>query len=102
MGQLKSSGFTWKQAKEIVVSGVVGWRRKLERREKAGQKEYLEVRETLDKMPSYWRRPTGTRGKRRGGWRTRTASSNTTHHQREGSKTNRKGKETQEEQNKRG
>jgi hypothetical protein len=49
VGQLKSSGFTRKQAKEIVVSGVVGWRRKLERRLKAGQKEYLEARETLDK-----------------------------------------------------
>ena len=41
VGQLKNSGFTRKQAKEIVVCGVVGLRRKLERRENAGQKEYL-------------------------------------------------------------
>ena len=30
VGQLKNSGFTRKQAKEIVVCGIVGWRSKLE------------------------------------------------------------------------
>ena len=48
VGQLKTSGFTRKQASEIVVCGVVGWRRKLERREKAGQKEYMEAKDTLE------------------------------------------------------
>ena len=41
MTQLKNSGYNKKQAKEVVVCGVVGWRRKLERREKAGQNQYL-------------------------------------------------------------
>ena len=49
MGQLKNSGYSRKQAKEIVVCGVVGWRRKLERREKAGQNQYLAAEETLEK-----------------------------------------------------
>ena len=31
------------------MCGVVGWRRKLERREKAGQNQYLEAKETLEK-----------------------------------------------------
>ena len=30
------------------MCGVVGWRRKLERRENAGQKEYLEAKDTLE------------------------------------------------------
>jgi hypothetical protein len=47
--QLKNSGYSRKQTKEIIVCGVVGWRRKLERREKAGQKQYLEASETLEK-----------------------------------------------------
>ena len=32
-----------------MVCGVVGWRRKLERREKQGQRQYLEAMETLEK-----------------------------------------------------
>ena len=47
--QLKNSGYSRKQTKEIIVCGVVGWRMKLERREKAGQKQYLEASETLEK-----------------------------------------------------
>jgi hypothetical protein len=47
IGQLKASGYARKQAKEIVVCGVVGWRRKLERREKDGQKQYLDANDTL-------------------------------------------------------
>ena len=43
-GQLKTSGCTRKQTKEIVVCGIVGWRRKLEMRENAGQKQYLEAK----------------------------------------------------------
>ena len=31
------------------MCGVVGWRRKLERREKQGQRQYLEAMETLEK-----------------------------------------------------
>ena len=45
IGQLKTSGYSRKQSKEIVVCGVVGWRRKLERREK----QYLEAKDTLEK-----------------------------------------------------
>ena len=36
VSQLKTSGYTRKQAREIIVCGVVGWRRKIERGEKAG------------------------------------------------------------------
>jgi hypothetical protein len=46
--QLKTSGYGRKQAREIIISGVIGWRRKLERREEAGQKQYLEAKETLE------------------------------------------------------
>ena len=31
------------------MCGIVGWRRKLERREKKGQKQYLEAKDTLEK-----------------------------------------------------
>ena len=31
------------------MCGVVGWRRKLERREKEGQKQYMEAKDTLAK-----------------------------------------------------
>jgi hypothetical protein len=48
IGQLKNSGFTKKLAKEVVVCGVVGGSRKLERRENAGQKEYLEAKDNLE------------------------------------------------------
>ena len=41
--QLKSSGYSRSQAKEIIVCGVVGWRRKLERRNNNNQKQYLEA-----------------------------------------------------------
>ena len=47
--QLKNSGYSRKQAREVVVCGVVGWRRKLERREKNGQGQYLSAEETLEK-----------------------------------------------------
>ena len=46
---MKSSGYSRKQAKEVVVCGVVGWRRKLERRENKGQNQYLHASETLEK-----------------------------------------------------
>ena len=48
VAQLKTSGYGRKQVREIVISGVIGWRRKMERREKAGQNQYLEARETLE------------------------------------------------------
>jgi hypothetical protein len=44
IGQLKTSGYTRKQANEIVMCGVVGWRM-----EKAGQNQYLEAKETPEK-----------------------------------------------------
>ena len=47
--QLKTSGYSRKQTKEIIVCGIVGWRRKLERRQKKNQKEYLDAKETLEK-----------------------------------------------------
>ena len=46
--QLKNSGYMRKQAREIVVCGVVGWRRKMERKEKAGQRQYQDATETLE------------------------------------------------------
>ena len=49
MSQLKTSEFSRKQAREIVVCGIVGWRRKMERRENQGQHQYLEAKETLEK-----------------------------------------------------
>ena len=48
LSQLKNSGYSRKQAKEVVVCGVVGWRRKLERRQKKGQSQYMEAGETLE------------------------------------------------------
>ena len=48
IGQLKTSGFLRKQKKDIVTCGVVGWMRKLERREKAVQEQYLEAKDTLE------------------------------------------------------
>ena len=45
---MKNSGYCRKQAREIVVCGLVGWRRKLERREKRGEKQYLSAGDTLE------------------------------------------------------
>ena len=79
MSQLKNSGYSRKQAKEVVVCGVVGWRRK---RQKRGQNQYLEARETLEQRTNdkllektNWYRPT-----RKGKQKTMKASSSTTHH----------------------
>ena len=46
--QLKNSGYSRKQAKEVIVCGIVGWRRKLERREKRGQDQFLEAGDTME------------------------------------------------------
>ena len=48
VSQLKISGYGRKQTREIIVCGVVGWRRQLERRENAGQGQYLEAKDTLE------------------------------------------------------
>jgi hypothetical protein len=48
VSQLKTSGYGRKQTREIIVCGVVGWRRPLERRENAGQGQYLEAKDTLE------------------------------------------------------
>ena len=48
VSQLKTSGYARKQTREIIVSGIVGWRRKLERREKTGRGQYLEAKDTLE------------------------------------------------------
>ena len=46
--QLRNSGYSRKEAKEVIVCGVVGWRRKQERRRKQGKNQYLEAWETLE------------------------------------------------------
>ena len=48
IGQLKTSGYGRKQTREIVFCGVVGWRRKMERKEKNGGKQYQEAKDTLE------------------------------------------------------
>ena len=48
MTQLKNSGYSRKEAKEVITCGVVGWRRHLERRQKRGQGQYLEAGDTLE------------------------------------------------------
>ena len=48
ISQLKNSGYDRKQAREVIVCGMVGWLRKLERREKRGQGQYLAARMTLE------------------------------------------------------
>ena len=45
--QLKSSGYSRKQSREIVVSGVVGWKRKVKRRETDGLDFYRSAKSTL-------------------------------------------------------
>ena len=45
--QLKTSGYGRKQTREIIVCGIVGWRRKLERRENEGKGQYLAAKDTL-------------------------------------------------------
>ena len=47
VSQLKTSGYGRKQAREAVICGVLGWRRKLERKEKEGVKQYQEAKDTL-------------------------------------------------------
>ena len=49
ISQLKNSGYQRKEAKEVIVCGIVGWRRKLERRRKNGQNQYMDAGETLEK-----------------------------------------------------
>ena len=46
--QLKNSGYSRKESKEVIVSGLVGWRRKLERRRKKNQPQYLMAEDTLE------------------------------------------------------
>ena len=53
ISQLKSSGYSRKQVRETVVCGLVGSRRKMERREKKGQKQYMEAKEKREQMTSY-------------------------------------------------
>jgi hypothetical protein len=45
--QLKSSGYNRKTAREIVVSGTLGWKRKIKRREQEGTDFYRSARSTL-------------------------------------------------------
>ena len=49
IGQMKNSGYSRKETKEVIVCGLVGWRRKLERRRKAGKEQFLTAEETLEK-----------------------------------------------------
>ena len=48
IGQIKNSGYSRKEAKEIITCGIVGWRRGLERRQRRGQNQYLEAGDTLE------------------------------------------------------
>ena len=45
--QLKNSEWTWKEAKEIVISGYAGWIRKRRRREESGQDLYRSAAASL-------------------------------------------------------
>ena len=45
--QLKTSGYDRKQTKEIICCGVVGWKRKVERREREGRGFYRHAKATL-------------------------------------------------------
>jgi hypothetical protein len=45
--QLKSSGYNRKTARDIVVSGTLGWKRKIKRREQEGTDFYRSARSTL-------------------------------------------------------
>ena len=45
--QLKSSGYNRKQAREIVVAGLLGWKRKIKRRKDDGQEFYRNAKSTL-------------------------------------------------------
>ena len=47
ISQLKNSGYDRSQAKEVITCGMVGWLRKLERRKKRGEGQYLSARMTL-------------------------------------------------------
>ena len=49
--QLKSSGYNRKTAREIVVSGSLGWKRKIKRREQEGTDFYRSARSTLAVQP---------------------------------------------------
>ena len=89
IGQLKNSGYTRKQAKEVIVCGVVGWRRKLERREKNGQGQYLLAEETLEKRTNDKLMEKTSWYKGRGKLRMLQASSGTILQQREGGKESR-------------
>ena len=45
--QMVNSGYGWRQTRDIVMSGIQGWRRKLERRKKEGFSFYREAKKTL-------------------------------------------------------
>ena len=45
--QLKSSGYSRKVAREIIVAGTLGWKRKIARRKKEGNDFYRSGRSTL-------------------------------------------------------
>ena len=47
--QLKSSGYNRKASREMVVAGVLGWRRKIQRRKKEGSNFYRTANSTLAK-----------------------------------------------------
>ena len=71
--QLKNSDYSRRQAKEVVVCGIVGWRRKLERREKMGQGQYLSAEETIEKRTSdkLLEKTSWFKGNRKRKWKTR-------------------------------
>ena len=67
VGQLKMSGYDRSQTKEIITCGVVGWRRKVERREREGRGFYRLAKSTLAQRNSkkLTEKVTWFRGKRK-------------------------------------
>jgi hypothetical protein len=45
--KLKTSGYSQVQAREIIVSGIRGFKKKIERRKRAGEKFYRDAKKTL-------------------------------------------------------
>ena len=79
--QLKNSGYNRKQTKEVIVCGVVGWKRKQERREKEGRTSTWKPWKprTRGLVTSYWIKLLGTKITQRERQRMQIVSSSTTH-----------------------
>ena len=65
--QLRTSGYERKKSREIVVAGVTGWRKKIERRKEQGIGFYRGASSTIKQRmkKKLFGQGTGTRGRRR-------------------------------------